>query len=442
MGELLRKFAIPSIIAMLVGSLYNIVDQFFIGQAIGELGNAATNITFPLTTACIGIALMFGIGGASNFNLTLGEGDAEKAKYFIGNAVTMMLLLGVILMGTVLLFTTPILHLFGSPDNVLPYAKTYATVSAIGFPALILSAGGAHILRADGSPRMTMIVNVIGAVVNTVLDATFVFGFRWGMMGAALATIIGQYVAAGIVLWYLPHFKTVKLGRDTFLPRGSVIRRIVSLGMAPFFNQISFLIVQVMMNNSLKYYGGLSEYGESIPIAVAGIVMKVFQVAGSFVIGLSQGLQPIASFNYGAGKYGRVKKAYYSATGAGAAICIVAFLVFQLFPRQILSVFGNGSELYFAFGERYVRIFVFFVCLFFMQPITSNFFTAIGKPGKGIFLSLTRQIIFFIPLLLLLPLFFGIDGIIYTGPIADFLAAAICFVMIALELRKPEFQTE
>ncbi len=438
-NELLRQFAIPSIIAMLVGALYNIVDQFFIGQAIGELGNAATNITFPLTTACISIALMFGIGGSSNFNLTMGEGKPEKAKFFIGNAVTMMLALGVLMMLAVLLFLDPILLMFGSPDEVLPYARTYARIISLGFPAAILSAGGAHILRADGSPQMTMIVNIIGAVTNTVLDALFVFGFHWGMAGAAAATIIGQYVATGLVLWYLPHFKTVKLTRDTFIPRADAIRRTVSLGMAPFLNQITFLIVQVLMNNSLKHYGALSEYGESIPIAVAGIVMKVFQLAGSFVIGLSQGLQPIASFNYGAGNYGRVKKAYLSAIKAGAIICLIAFALFQLFPRQILSIFGEGSDLYFAFGVRYIRIFVFFVCLFFMQPITSNFFTAIGKPKKGIFLSLTRQIIFFIPLLLILPIFLGIDGVIYTGPIADFTAAAVCFFMIRQELSHPEF---
>lgn len=438
-NELLRKFAIPSIIAMLVGSLYNIVDQFFIGQAIGELGNAATNIAFPFTTAYISFALMFGIGGASAFNLAMGEGKPEKAKHYIATSVTMMLSIGLALSVITLLFLKPLLIAFGSPETVLPYATTYTRIIALGFPAAVLAAGGAHTLRADGSPNMTMIVNIIGAVVNTVLDALFVFGFRWGMAGAAWATIIGQYVSAAIVLFYLPHFKTVKLDRAAFMPSFQSIRRIASLGTASFVNQISFLVVQIIMNNSLRIYGGRSEYGESIPIAVAGIAMKVFQVAGAFVIGISQGLQPIASFNYGAKKYTRVKRAYLSAIKSAAIICVISFLLFQFFPRQILSIFGEGSEQYFDFGVRFIRIFLFGIVLFFNQPITSNFFTSIGKPQKGVFLSLTRQVLFFIPLVLILPLFFGIDGITYTGPAADITAFIVSGIMIIHELRKPNY---
>ena len=436
---LLRKFAIPSIIAMLVGSLYNIVDQFFIGRAVGPLGNAATNIAFPLTTLCIAIALMFGIGGASVFNITMGEGQPEKAKHYIGNAVTMMISVGIVMMVITLIFMDRLMILFGSPAEVLPYVRTYAGITAFGFPALILSAGGAHIIRADGSPNMTMMVNIIGAVVNTVLDALFVFVLNMGMAGAAYATIIGQYVSAGIIIWYLPHFKTVPLTKDTFIPKWEYTGRIVTLGTAPFINQIAFLAVQVTMNNSLRHYGALSVYGESTPIAVSGIVMKVFQVAGAFVIGISQGLQPIASFNFGAKQYGRVKNAFFDAIKSGAVICFIAFALFQLFPVQILSFFGSGDELYYEFGVKYMRIFVFFICLFFMQPIASNFFTSIGKPYKGIFMSLTRQVIFFLPLLVILPVFFGIDGVVYTGPIADLISCIVCAVMVYTELKKPEW---
>lgn len=215
-NKLLRQFAIPSIIAMLVSSLYNIVDQFFIGNAIGELGNAATNIAFPLNTSCVAIALLMGIGGASTFNLAMGRGDSKGAGKYIGNSVTIMLLLGVALSTVTLLFLAPLLRFFGSPEKVLPLAMEYTRITAIGFPFLILSAGGGHLVRADGSPKMTMAINIVGAVVNTILDALFVFGFRWGMTGAAAATVIGQVVAAAMVVWYLYHYKTVQLQKMHF----------------------------------------------------------------------------------------------------------------------------------------------------------------------------------------------------------------------------------
>lgn len=439
-GKLLQQFAVPSIIAMLVSSLYNIVDQFFIGNTVGELGNAATNIAFPLTISCVAIALMFGIGGASSFNLAMGRGETQKAGSFLGNAAVLMFICGVVLAIVSLLFLTPMLVFFGSPDNVLPYAQTYTGITAFGFPFLILSTGGGHLVRADGSPKFTMIINLTGAVINTILDAVFVFGLRLGMAGAAFATIIGQIIAAMLVIWYLGHTKTVKLTKSSFVPKKDVSLRIISLGAAPCFNQLSMMIVQIVLNKTLKHYGALSVYGESIPIAVSGIVIKVSQVMTAFIIGISQGLQPIVSFNYGAKKYGRVKKAYFLAIKIGALISAGAFLLFQLFPRQIISVFGSGSELYYEFGVSYFRIYLFFICLFFMQPISSNFFTAIGKPVKGIFLSLTRQIIFLLPLILILPLFLGIDGVLYSQPIADFMAVAACTIMIFREFRSEKFR--
>ncbi|MBR2188532.1 MAG: MATE family efflux transporter [Eubacterium sp.] len=438
-AQLLNNFAIPSIIAMLVSSLYNIVDQFFIGRSVGELGNAATNITFPLTISCISIALLCGIGGAAAFNLSMGAGDTERAGYYVGNAASIMMTGGVLLAAVTLLFTTPLLRFFGSPEEVLPYALTYSRVCAFGFPFLILSSGGAHLVRADGSPRYTMMVNLTGAVINTILDAAFVFGFHWGMFGAALATIIGQIVAAGLVIRYLMHYKTIPLTKAHFMLRGVYARRLASLGTAPCITQLSLMVFQIVMNKSLKYYGSLSEYGESIPIACVGIISKVSQVAFSFVIGISQGMQPIVSFNYGARKYDRVRQTYLRALRNSAFITVTAFILFQIFPRQIISIFGRGSDLYYKFGVRYFRVFLFFIFLCFLQPMTSNFFTAIGKPKKGIFLSLTRQIIFLVPLVLILPLFMGIDGIMYAGPVADLMAAVSAFLMVRAEFRKPEF---
>lgn len=433
--NLMIKFAVPSIIAMLVSALYNIIDQLFIGQSIGPLGNAATNIAFPLTTSCTALALLFGIGGASCFNLTMGRGEKEKAAYYIGNSVVMLILSGFVLSAITLVFLNPLLKVFGSPDDVLPYAQEYVKITAFGFPFLILTTGGGHLIRADGSPAMTMICSLTGAVINTILDALFILKLNMGMSGAAYATIIGQIISAIIVIWYMFKFKTVPLLKKHFIISPKYTRKIMSIGMASCFNQLAIMIVQIVVNNSLKYYGALSEYGESIPIACSGIVMKVNQVVFSIVIGLGQGTQPIESFNYGAKQYDRVRQAYRLAVKAGAVISIIAFIIFQLFPEQILSLFGGGDENYYKFGKSFFRIFLFFTWLNCLQPITSTFFTSIGKPIKGIFLSLTRQIIFFIPLLLILPVFIGIDGILYTGPIADFLAAAVTIIMAAIEFK-------
>ncbi|MGM9978508.1 MAG: MATE family efflux transporter [Clostridium sp.] len=434
-SSLLGKFAVPSIIAMLVGALYNIVDQFFIGRSVGELGNAATNIAFPLSTSCIAIALLFGIGAASAFNLTLGEGNREKALYYIGNSSTLLLGLGTILCIISQIFLTPMLKFFGSPDNILEYAKIYTRITAIGFPFLIFSVGGGHLIRADGSPKYTMICNLSGAIINTILDPIFIFKFNMGMAGAGLATIIGQIFSAFLTFKYLNNYKAGKVQKCHLIPKWEYSKKIISLGAAPCFNQLAMMIVQIIMNKSLTYYGSKSIYGESIPLACSGIITKVNMIYMSVVIGLSQGLQPIVSFNYGAKNYDRVKKAYSLAIKYALIISVISFLAFQLIPKQIISLFGSGSEMYYKFAIEYFRIFLFFTFVNCMQPISSNFFTAIGKPKKGIFLSLTRQILFLLPLILILPLFMGIDGIMYSGPIADFIAAVVSFGMVYIEFR-------
>ena len=441
-GVLLRQFAIPSIIAMLVSSLYNIVDQFFIGRSVGELGNAATNISFPLSISCVAIALLFGIGGASAFNLHMGKGEKDKAVYFMGNALVMLFGCGLFLCMITQIFLEPMLRFFGSPDNVLDYAKIYTRIVSIGFPFLILTIGGGHLIRADGRPKISMLCNLTGALINTVLDAVFVFVCRWGMAGAAAATVIGQVVSACLAVWYLAHCKSVTLERQHLILQKDKVSMIAALGAAPCSNQIAMMVVQIVMNKSLKYYGSLSYYGESIPIACAGIITKVNQVFMSFIIGLSQGLQPIVSFNYGARQYERVKKGYFQAIGVAFGMALAAFCMFQFLPRQIISIFGNGSEEYYRFAVNYFRIFLFFTFANGIQPISSNFFTAIGKPKRGVFLSLTRQILFLLPLLLIFPLFMGIDGIMYAGPVADFLAAVVTVVMISRELRREEYKVK
>lgn len=441
-GKLLRKFAVPSIISMLVMSLYNIVDQIFIGQCVGELGNAATNVAFPFTTLCIATALAFGIGGASGFNLNLGAGEKEKAPYFIGVSASMMFIIGVVLSVVGLTALKPLLLFFGSTDTVLPYAMEYTKYLALGFPFAIISSGGSHLVRADGSPKFSMACNLVGAIVNVILDYLFVMVFNWKMAGAAIATVIGQILASIMVIWYLIHFKTIKLHGKHFVPQLKIVGRTVHLGMAQCLNQLAIMFVQVVMNKSLTYYGALSPYGADIPLACTGIVMKVNQVYFSICIGVAQGIQPIASFNRGAGKNDRVKKTYKLAVSCNTIISTIAFIIFQLFPRQIISIFGSGGPEYFRFSINFFRIFLFMTFLDGIQPITSTFCTVIGEPNKGTFLSLTRQVICFIPLMIVLPYIFhnfgylGIDGMMYVAPISDFLAAVLSLIVIKKVFKK------
>ncbi|MCQ2491602.1 MAG: MATE family efflux transporter [Lachnospiraceae bacterium] len=438
---LLAKFAIPSIIAMLVGSLYNIVDQYFIGNSVGYLGNAATNVAFPLTPSCIAIALLFGIGGASAFNLAMGAGDKETAEHYMGNALFSLVAGGLLLLIFVQLNITKLIYFFGATPNVAPYAISYISITSLGFPFLILTSGGCHLVRADGSPAFSMFCNLVGAIVNTILDYTFVFVLNWGIQGAALATIIGQIVSALMVIIYLAKFsRTVNLHIRHMIPKGHYIGRVASLGTAPCSNQLAMMVVQIALNNSLTYYGGQSVYGNDIPLACVGVISKVNMIFMSFVIGISQGSQPLISFNYGAKNFDRVKQTYRSALMVAGTIAVIAFIMFQVFPRNITSVFGDGSPEYYGFAIRYFRIFLFFTFLNFIQPLTSNAFTAIGKPVQGMFLSLTRQTIFLLPLILVLPLFMGIDGILFAGPIADFSAAVVSFVMIRIEFQKEQYR--
>lgn len=435
-GRLLVSYAVPSIISMLVGALYNIVDQLFIGQGIGMLGNAATNVAFPLTTLCTSMALLFGIGGASNFNLAMGAREKERAAKFAGNAITLLISAGIIICVIVRIFLKPLMMLFGATSDTLDYSLTYTGITSFGFPFLILTTGGNALIRADGSPKFSMFSSLIGAIINTILDPLFIFQFKMGIAGAAWATVIGQIVSGLLVLGYLIRFRTVHLSLKDFIPTPRRSLRIAALGTSNAFNQVAMMIVQIVMNNTMTYYGALSHYGSDIPLACSGIIAKVSMIFFSLIIGISQGTQPIIGFNYGAKQYSRVRQTYLLAISAASIISIVSFLAFQIFPRQIISLFGSGSPEYFEFAERYFRIFLFFTFLNFLQPISSNFFTSIGKAYKGVLLSLTRQVIFLLPLILILPMIFGLDGVMFAGPIADLAAALLAFFLVRKEFVK------
>ncbi len=436
LGVLLRKFAVPSIIAMLVSSLYNIVDQIFIGQGVGYLGNAATNVSYPLVTICLAIALLIGIGTSSRFSLYLGAGRPDKAAKVAGNSICLMVLCGVIYMALILIFLRPLLRAFGATDDVMPYAESYTAITAIGIPFLIMTNVMSNMIRADGSPNYSMICMLIGAVINTILDPIFIFCFGMGVAGAAWATIIGQFVSCIIAVRYAFHFKHIKLQRGDIKLSLHESARTATLGMSSSLNQVAITLVQIVLNNSLTYYGALSSYGTDIPLAACGIVMKTNAILLAIVIGISQGTQPIVGFNYGAKQYDRVRKIYRLAIICNLAISFVGWCMFQFCPRQILSIFGTGDAQYFEFSIRFMRIFLFMALLNGVQLISSNFFSAIGKPLKGLLLSMTRQVFFLIPLILLLPLVMGgIDGVLYSGPTADFIAFVVTAIFIIHEMR-------
>lgn len=307
-GKLLKSLAIPAIIANLVNALYNVVDQIFIGQGIGYLGNAATNIAFPITTMCLAIGFTLGIGGASNFNLELGKGYPEKSKHTAGTAASTLIIIGIILCITVRIFLEPLMISFGATDKILEYSVEYTGITSYGIPFLLFSIGVNPLIRADGNAKYSMIAIVTGAILNTILDPLFMFVYNWGIAGAAWATVISQIVSATLLFIYFPRFKSVKFSLNDFIPQLHYLKRIISLGFASFIYQFSNMIVLVTTNNLLKIYGKNSIYGSDIPIAVFGIVMKINVIFIAIVLGLVQGAQPIFGFNYGAKNYHRVRE--------------------------------------------------------------------------------------------------------------------------------------
>lgn len=435
-GKLLKGFAIPSITATLVSSLYNIVDQVFIGQGVGYMGNAATNVSYPLSTICLAISLLIGIGSASRFSIYLGQKNSEHAAALVGNGIFLMAISGILYMLIGESFLPQLLRIFGATEEVLPYARTYAGITLLGMPFLILTNGISNLIRADGSPKYSMTCMVAGAIVNTILDPIFIFVFHWGIKGAALATILGQILSFLLAFRYLWHFQTIKLTRACFRINMRDNLRTLYMGTSSCINQIAITVVQIVLNNSLTYYGARSIYGKEIPLAACGVVMKTNAILLSIIVGISQGVQPIIGYNFGAGKYDRAKQAYLLAIKWNFAVSAIGFCLFQFFPKQIISLFGSEDPLYYEFAVLFMRTFLFMVIVNGVQLLSSNFFTAIGKALRGMMLALTRQVFFLIPLILLLPLRFGIYGVLLAGPIADFIAFVVSVIFVYKEFRR------
>lgn len=432
-GRLIVKFAVPSVIALLVNSLYNIVDQIFIGWGVGYLGNGATNIVFPITIIALALSMMIGNGGAAYLSLKMGEGEVETAKKGVGNAVTLVTIVSILLAVIFLVWIDPILTLFGATDVLRPFALEYGFIIGAGLPFMMISAAINSMIRADGSPKYAMLSMVIGAIINVILDPVFIFVFQMGVKGAAIATIIGQVASFVVSVLYMPHFKSVQLHKSSFAPCAKVSVNIVIFGLSSFITQFAITIVMALTNNLLAKYGAQSVYGAEIPLTATGIVMKVNQIMIAILLGIATGTQPIIGYNYGAKSYHRVKKALEISLIASEIVSVAALLTFQFAPMSVVSLFGSEEGLYNEFAVKAFRIFLMLCPLTGFQTIAAVKMQVMGKPVKSAILSLARQIIFFVPTALILPIFLGVEGVLWTGPVADGLAFLLSLAFLLYE---------
>ena len=434
-GKLIRKFSIPCIISLLVNSLYNIVDQIFIGWGVGYLGNGATNVVFPLTMICLAFSLMFGDGASAYLSLKLGEKKKEEAGKGVANGIAMSVIIALIMCVITLGFLPQLLNVFGCTDNLREYALKYGYIIAIGLPFMMIGTTLNSIIRADGNPKYAMTSMVLGAILNTILDPIFIFVFKMGVEGAAIATVISQIFTFIINICYIKKFKSVTLNKESFKIKASVARKVAMLGISSFITQMSIVVVMAFENNLLGKYGGQSKFGSEIPITVLGIVMKISQILNSIIIGIAAGAQPIIGYNYGAGKYDRVKKTLKTVLGLSVIISTIAFILFQTIPDKLISIFGSGDANYMEFACIAFRTYLMLVICNGIQIPSGIFFQAIGKSVKSAVLSLSRQILFLIPAMVTFGKLWGIDGILYAGPFADGLAFLIASTLLILEVK-------
>lgn len=433
-GKLLLRFSIPCILSLLVSALYNIVDQIFIGWGIGYLGNGATNIVFPITIIALSLALLIGDGCAAYLSICQGRKDAEGTHKCVGNAIGVIVVCSFILTLCFILFQEQILWAFGATDNTIGYAREYFQVIVLGIPFFIFGNALNSIIRADSSPKFAMISTFIGCIINVILDPIAIFVLGWGMKGASLATILGQIVTALLAVYYLFHTKSFQLEKTSFRPDREMLRCILPLGISSFLTQISIVVLMAVMNNTLVLYGAESKYGSDIPLTVVGIVMKVFQIVISVVVGISAGAQPVIGYNYGAGLHGRVREIFKKMMIAVLCVGGVAMLAFELFPLQIIGIFGSEDGLYNEFAVLCFRIFLSSIVLCSAVKALSIFLQALGKPVHSMGLSLLREFVLCVPLILLLPIRFGLMGTLYSAPIAD-----VVSVIVALFLMRDVF---
>lgn len=434
-NKLILKFSVPCIISLLVNSLYNIVDQIFIGWGVGYLGNGATNVVFPITMIALAFSLMLGDGAGAFLSIKLGEKKKEEASIGVGNAITLSVIISTLLCITSLIFMPKLLNIFGATEALLPYAKNYGYIITIGVPFMMIGTTLNSIIRSDGNPAYAMKTMVIGALLNTVLDPIFIFILKWGVKGAALATIISQTLTFILNVLYLKKIKSIKINKQSFKLKKQESIKVTTLGISSFITQMSFVLVVTAENNLLKKYGIDSKFGPEIPITVLGIVMKISQILNSIVVGLAVGSQPILGYNYGAENYDRVKETLKTTLKISLIISTVAFILFQTIPDKLISIFGKGDELYIEFACMSFRIYLMLVIFNGVQIPSGIFFQAIGKSLKSAILSLSRQIAFLIPAMIILGKFLGLKGVLFAGPVADSLAFILSIILIKHELK-------
>lgn len=447
LGRLMRKYAVPCVISLLVAALYNIVDQIFIANAsyLGSYGNAANTVVYPLTVIALALAVMIGDGCCAFASLNFGKNKKEEAKRSIGNSVVLSVIAGVILTAVYLIFSNQIISMFGGTVNeqTFNHSKEYFFWITLGIPFYMFGQAMNPVIRADGSPKFAMISTVSGAVANIILDPIFIFVFKWGMMGAAVATVIGQIITAVSAIWYLCRTKTVRLEKGDFILNSRTVGRTLTLGLCSFLSQISLVAAMAAINNMIRKYGaadavfGQAQYAQ-IPMAVVGIVMKFFQIVISAVVGMAAGCIPIVGYNMGAGLKDRVKKLFTRLLVSEGIVGAIALIIVEFFPKQLISIFGaaNESAYYTDFAVKAFRIYLCMVVLACINKAAFIFLQAMGKAAASTMLSMVREIVFGVGFALILPIFFGLDGVLYSMPVSDVLTAIISAIIIAQTYRQ------
>ena len=441
-GKLMGKYAVPCIISLLVAALYNIVDQIFIANAtyLGSYGNAANTVVFPLTVVALAIAVLIGDGCCAFVSICLGANEKENAHHSIGNAVVLCLGASLLLTAAYLVFQEPILTMFGGRINEETFllSKEYFFYITLGIPFYMFGQAMNPIIRSDGSPKFAMVSTLAGAAVNIILDPVFIFLFQWGMMGAAVATVLGQILTAALSVWYLCHMRAVKLSKSSFIMRRTLIGKFLPLGLCSLLSQISLVAAMAAINNMIRQYGALdpifgqTEYAQ-IPMAVVGIVMKFFQIVISIAVGMAAGCIPVVGFNIGAGRKDRAKRLFTYLLMAEAAVGAIALLIVEFFPAQLISIFGaaNESTFYTSFAVKSFRIYLCMMILACVNKGTFIYLQSLGKALASTVLSTVREVVFGVGFALLLPIFFGLDGVLYSMPVSD----ALTFLIAALMIR-------
>ncbi|MDW7651770.1 MAG: MATE family efflux transporter [Bacillota bacterium] len=428
-SNLILKFSGPAVVGMVVMSIYNVVDRIFIGRGVGALGIAGITIGFPLMVILMAMTMLVGIGATALISIRLGEKKKEEAERVMGNAVTLLVLIALALTLVGLLFLDPLLIRFGASPTVLPYARDYMQIILLGAVFQTISFGVNNFIRAEGNPKIAMVTMIIGAALNIILDPVFIFVFGMGVRGAAIATILSQAVSAAVVLQYfLRGDSLLKFRRVNFRPELALTKNIISVGTPAFLKQLATALIVIILNNSLSHYGG------DMAISAFGVIHSMLTLLLMPIFGISQGIQPIIGYNYGAKKYQRVKESLYLGALIATGIVVVGFISVQAFPVQIIRLFSDDPELI-RIGAEGLRTFMIFLPLIGFQIIGANYFQAVGKPRQAVFLNLSRQVLLFIPALLILPRFFDLFGIWLVAPVADFFSTALTAVFVLAEVR-------